>query len=114
MRKKEDIGLGSITTNAVADITSYATAGEFISNNLAVLVVVILLVGFVIGGIVFLIKQHRHVQRILAGIPHDKREHIEKYIKSTLAKGFTKYEVRKALIASGWKEDQAEALLYHI
>jgi len=68
--------------------------------------------GLAIGGIIFLIKQHNIRQRILAGIPHEKLETIREYAKSTMAKGFTKEQVKKALIDTGWQESQADALLH--
>ena len=101
-----------ITSNAVADVTAYVTAAEFVGQNIVLLVVVFFVLGLAIGGIIFLIKQHNIRQRILAGIPHEKLETIREYAKSTMAKGFTKEQVKKALIDTGWQESQADALLH--
>ncbi len=131
MPKKEDVGYGIIgifllvavslvvlmlpyeplTTYAVADTQSLS---GILAENLILVTAVSIVLIMVIAGAVFLVKKHRERERILAGIPHEALERVDDYIKHTLAEGYSKEEIQKALVEAGWQEKQAEALLHHI
>ncbi|MBU0535724.1 MAG: hypothetical protein KKE20_02075 [Nanoarchaeota archaeon] len=131
MRKKEDVGYGvigifllvslalvvlmspyePITTYAVQDVTGAATA-DFLGQNIILIVLVFLVLGFGIAGAVFLIKHHKEREKIIANIPPDSLANAHEYIRSTLAKGFSKDEVKAALMHQGWQESRVDAMLH--
>lgn len=138
MHKKEELGYGilvifilvsialvvlmapyePLTTYAVADQTAsqqgyFSEALDFAKQNFMIISVVVFVLALGIGGLVLFLKQHLKVRKALAGIPRESLESVHHYIKTTLAAGFSREEVKKALIDSGWQESAVEALLSH-
>lgn len=138
MHKKEELGYGilgifilvsialivlmapyePLTTYAVANQTagqqsSFSGLLDFAAQNFMIISVVVFVLALGIGGLVLFLKQHLKVKRALAGIPRESLESVHNYIKTTLAAGFSREQVKKALIDSGWQESAVEALLSH-
>ena len=133
MKKKEDINYGAIgvfilacfgiillmtpyepiTGSSVQDVTGSVTAGEFLSQNVVLVIVVFLIIILGIIGMVFLVKHQKESNKILSQIPPDKLSAAEEYIKSTLARGYSKEDVKSALMQQGWQESRIDAMLHH-
>ncbi|MBD3313971.1 hypothetical protein GF345_06015 [Candidatus Woesearchaeota archaeon] len=133
MKKKEDLNYGAIgvfilvcfgimilmtpyepiTGSAVEDVTGSVTAAEFLSQNMVLAIVVFLIIIMGIIGMVFLVKHQKERQRILSQIPPEKLSAAEEYIKSTIAQGYSKEDVKAALMHQGWQESRVDAMMHH-
>ncbi|MCX8146937.1 MAG: hypothetical protein N3D84_00520 [Candidatus Woesearchaeota archaeon] len=106
----------SYTSGAVIDLSSYLTFSQiagFLKENYIVIAIVLLVLCLGIGGAIALFKKHKKRNEVISKIPADTLKIVEEYIKSTLAKGFKKDEIKRALINSGWDEETAAALVEH-
>ena len=135
MRKKEEIGYGilglfilvsaalmafmlpfePITTYAVADtggvFSSFSNFVTFVKENFIIMFVVFIVIALGLGGMIYMIIQHRKAREATHGIPAEQLESLHNYVKETMEKGFSRDQVKKALKESGWKEKVAEALV---
>lgn len=84
---------------------------DFVMQNYLLIIVVFVIFTLALVGMIFLIMHKKHADETLSGISPQQLEGLSSYIKSTMAQGYTKEQVKKALIDAGWQEKVSEAIL---
>ena len=117
--EQKELALKAAREGVLADERSsspeLSTPGLFGTTTLLILIgalVVLVLAG---GGAFYLLETHKRAVQapkttddILTGVPQDQIEEVRVYIASCADQGFTREQIRQALIESGWSSDKAE------
>ncbi|MCX6706927.1 MAG: hypothetical protein NT001_02185 [Candidatus Woesearchaeota archaeon] len=108
-----------ITTYAVINQTDSAYSAQsgfsgfvdFVMQNYLLIIVVFVILALALACIIFLMTHKKHADDVLSAMSPKQLEDLASYIKSTMAQGYTKEQVKKALKDAGWQEKVSEAIL---
>jgi len=105
-----------ITTYAVLNQTDQAQSAfssffDFVMQNYLLIIVVFVIIALALAGIIFFLNQKKHADDTLSSMSPKQLEDLASYVKSTMAQGYTKEQVKKALKDAGWQDKVSEAIL---